>query len=46
MATVVGWWFFADLPDRWTVLGVGVLIGSAIYISLRERRAERAETPA
>ncbi|MFM7335792.1 MAG: DMT family transporter [Tabrizicola sp.] len=40
MATVVGWWFFGDLPDRWTVLGVVILIASAIYISVRERRAK------
>ena len=40
MATVFGWWFFNDLPDRWTVLGVAILIGSAIYISIRERRAK------
>lgn len=40
MAVVVGWWFFGDLPDRWTVLGVAILIGSAIYISLRERRVK------
>jgi drug/metabolite transporter (DMT)-like permease len=39
MATVVGWWFFGDLPDRWTALGVAVLIASAIYISWRERQA-------
>ena len=38
MATLVGWWFFDNLPDRWTVLGVAVLIASAIYISVRERR--------
>lgn len=38
MATLVGWWFFNDLPDRWTLLGVAVLIASAIYISLREHR--------
>ena len=37
MATILGWWFFGDLPDRWTVLGVTILIGSAIYISVRER---------
>ena len=43
MATVVGWWFFNDLPDRWTVLGVTVLITSAIYISLRERHTAAAE---
>lgn len=40
MATILGWWFFGDLPDRWTVLGVTILIASAIYISIRERRAK------
>ena len=40
MSVAVGWWFFADLPDRWTVLGVTVLIASAVYISVRERRAK------
>ena len=38
-ATIVGWWFFDDFPDGWTFLGVGVLIGCAIYISVRERHA-------
>lgn len=38
-ATILGYAFFGDLPDRWTVLGVAILIGSAIYISIRERRA-------
>jgi len=37
MATVAGWWFFGDFPDRWTFLGVAILIASAIYISFRER---------
>jgi drug/metabolite transporter (DMT)-like permease len=41
MATVVGWWFFGDLPDNWTVLGVTILVASAIYISVRERRVGR-----
>lgn len=41
MATVGGWWFFGDFPDRWTFVGVGILIACAIYISLGERlRAE------
>lgn len=40
LATLFGWWFFDDLPDRWTVLGVTILIASAIYISVRERRAK------
>jgi drug/metabolite transporter (DMT)-like permease len=38
MTTLLGWWVFGDLPDRWTVLGVAILIASAIYISLREQR--------
>ena len=42
MATFAGWYFFSDFPDRWTFLGVGILIASAIYISWREhvRRVE------
>ena len=44
MATAVGWWFFGDLPDGWTFVGVGILIASAIYISVRER-ARGAATP-
>ncbi len=39
MATVLGWWFFGDLPDGWTFVGVAILIGSAIFISARERAA-------
>lgn len=37
MATLVGWWFFGDLPDGYTLLGVSILIACAIYISVRER---------
>ncbi|MGE0238172.1 MAG: DMT family transporter [Parvibaculaceae bacterium] len=37
MAVVCGWWFFGDFPDRWTFLGVGILIVCAVYISYRER---------
>lgn len=37
MATIAGWLFFGDLPDRWTFLGVGILIGCAVYISVHER---------
>ena len=31
---------FGDLPDRWTVLGVTILIASAVYISIRERQVK------
>jgi hypothetical protein len=37
MTTLAGWWFFREVPDRWTVLGVTILIACAIYISIRER---------
>jgi drug/metabolite transporter (DMT)-like permease len=37
MATAAGWWFFDDFPDRWTFVGVGILIACAIYISLAEQ---------
>jgi drug/metabolite transporter (DMT)-like permease len=37
MAVIAGWWFFGDFPDGWTFVGVGILIASAIYISIRER---------
>jgi drug/metabolite transporter (DMT)-like permease len=46
MAVVAGWWFFGDFPDRWTFLGVSILIGSAIYISIRERAKGIAPGPA
>ncbi len=36
MATICGWVFFGDFPDRWTFVGVAILIASALYISLRE----------
>lgn len=34
MATLLGWLVFGDFPDGFTVLGVGVLIASALYIAL------------
>lgn len=40
MAIAAGWWFFGDFPDKWTFLGLAILIASAIYISWRERSAE------
>lgn len=39
-----GYVFWGDLPDRWTVLGVAVVVASGLYILHREtvRRRERA----
>jgi drug/metabolite transporter (DMT)-like permease len=36
-AVFFGWYFFGDFPDRYTFLGVTILIACAIYISIRER---------
>lgn len=46
MATLLGYVFFHDFPDRWTLLGVAILIACAFYISLREHKtyAAAAET--
>jgi drug/metabolite transporter (DMT)-like permease len=38
MATVVGYFGFGDFPDPFTWLGVLIVIGSGVYVSLRERR--------
>ena len=38
MTTVIGFFFFGDFPNTWTWVGVGVIIASGVYISLREGR--------
>ena len=49
-AVLVGYVGFGDLPDRWTFLGVAVLIAAAIYIAWREwtlgRATPRRDAPA
>ena len=39
MATIIGFVVFGDFPDKITWLGVGVIILSGVYISMRERKA-------
>jgi drug/metabolite transporter (DMT)-like permease len=39
-AVLLGWYFFNDFPDAWTFVGVAMLIGCAIYISIREKRQQ------
>ena len=38
-ATLIGYVVFGDFPDALTWVGIGVVIGAGIYISLRERNA-------
>jgi drug/metabolite transporter (DMT)-like permease len=33
-----GWAIFAEVPDRWTLAGAGVLIAATAYIAFREIR--------
>jgi drug/metabolite transporter (DMT)-like permease len=35
-AVTAGWYFFGDFPDRWTFVGLAILVASALYISGRE----------
>lgn len=41
-AAVMGWLVFSDIPDRWTLIGGGIVIASGLYALRRERVA--AET--
>lgn len=34
---LLGWLVFGDLPDRWTLIGSGVVIASGLYLLYRER---------
>lgn len=37
-ATLFGLVLFGDLPDRWTIIGAAVIVGSGLYVLYRERR--------
>lgn len=34
----LGYFVFADLPDRWTLLGAAIIVASGLYIVHRERK--------
>lgn len=42
-ASVWGYLFFGNLPDRWTVIGALVIVAAGLYVWHRETRAQRAE---
>jgi len=35
--TVAGYLVFGNLPDRWTLIGAAIIIGSGLYTAHRER---------
>jgi drug/metabolite transporter (DMT)-like permease len=37
-ATVLGYLFFGDFPDGWTIIGTAILVLSGLYIAYRESR--------
>jgi drug/metabolite transporter (DMT)-like permease len=39
MAVIAGWLFFGDFPDAWTFVGIAILIGCAVFISMRDYSA-------
>jgi len=38
---IIGYYFFGDFPDKWTFLGLFIIILSGIYISRRENIVKR-----
>jgi drug/metabolite transporter (DMT)-like permease len=41
-ATLIGWAVFGTFPDFWTLVGMAVITGSGLVITLREQRKARA----
>jgi drug/metabolite transporter (DMT)-like permease len=44
MAVLIGYFGFGDLPDRWTWLGIGIVVASGSYVLLREQRQDRTSS--
>ena len=45
-AAAWGWLIWSDLPDMWTLIGVGVIAASGLYIIHREATLGRVKEPA
>jgi drug/metabolite transporter (DMT)-like permease len=39
---LLGYLVFGDVPDRWTIVGATLVVGSGLYLLLRERRVAHA----
>lgn len=39
--TALSWMLFDELPDFWTLIGTFIIIGSGLYVWLRERQANQ-----
>ena len=40
-ATVYGYLIFAQIPDRWSFVGMAIILGSGVMLALVERRRAR-----
>lgn len=43
-ATLIGWAAFGAFPDFWTLVGMAVIAGSGLFITIHEHRKARAAT--
>jgi S-adenosylmethionine uptake transporter len=43
-ATFFGWWVFGDLPNRTTFIGILIIVGSGLYVLMREHRLSKGQT--
>lgn len=41
MAIFWGWTIFGDFPDAWVLCGILLIVGSGVYVFLRERQKQR-----
>jgi drug/metabolite transporter (DMT)-like permease len=44
-AVTLGWLVFADVPNRWTIAGAGIVIASGLYLLYRERKVTGRVAP-
>lgn len=44
-ATVLGYFFFSDFPDGLTWLGIAIIVGSGLYVFMRERALDKRGMP-
>jgi drug/metabolite transporter (DMT)-like permease len=44
MAVLIGYLGFGDLPDRWTWVGIGIVVASGTYVLLREEPPEASSS--
>ena len=41
-ATFFGWWVFGDLPNQTTFIGILIIVGSGLYVLMREHQLSQA----